>query len=320
VRWLPVFVSADATITGAAWQAEGVRLLLTPEYSFPRDYLVPLCGPDGNPARKMAWPTDIVAYERAVLSELRVPWVAGHQWVQSDELLIGRVGAGCWSGHSARSWTTSLAAVMQIPADQWDYLGRWRVTDGGGQYVRTARQVVVDLQDRIVRYVRSGSLLDEGAAFGRYREHLTKMGVDADGVGAAVDLMCVDPAGCSSAPVPQTPEEGGGGTVTPPGVLEEEGAEPPDAAADRHEYWVVYSAKRRHGKLHRWRNCWIQPEGVRDWEGGDVLEELVYHSLCKRCFKDHGPDLGDAVTPDPSSPRTSAESSSTEEATGAGAA
>ena len=65
MRWLPIFVSEGASLTGAAWQAEGVRLLLTPEYCFPRDYLVPLVGADGNPAPKMAWPTDIVAYERA---------------------------------------------------------------------------------------------------------------------------------------------------------------------------------------------------------------------------------------------------------------
>ena len=320
VRWLPIFVSAEASLTGAAWQAEGIAMLRTAEYCFPRDYLVPLVGTDGNPAPKMAWPTDIVAYERAVLAELRVPWIAGHQWAQSDELLIGRVGAGCWSGHSARSWTTSLAAVMQVPADQWDYLGRWRVTDGGGLYVRTARQVVVDLQNRIVRYVRSGAALDEGPAFQRYREHLSKMGVDDEAATAAVDIMCVNPAADTSAPIPGTPAESSGGMVTPPAVEEEDEALPPNAATDQHVYWVVYSAKRRHGRLHRWRNCWIQPEGVKDWEGSDSLDSLTYHTLCKRCFKDRGPDLGDAASAEPSSPRTSGESSSTEDPPAAGAA
>ena len=140
------------------------------------------------------------------------------------------------------------------------------------------------------------------------------MGVDPEGVTDAVDRICINPAASTSAPVPRTPSEVGDGTITPPGVLEEDEAKPPDAAVDRHTYWVVYSAKRRHGRLHRWRNCWIQPEGVRGWEGADSLEDLVYHTLCKRCFKDRGPDLGDAMSAEPSSPRTSAESSSTEDA------
>jgi hypothetical protein len=188
-----------------------------------------------------------------------------------------------------------------------------------GLYVRTARQVVVDLQDKIVRYVRAGSPLDEGMAYQRYREHLAKMGVDPDGITEAVDRMCINPAACTSAPVPGTPVVAGDGTITPP-VLDEVGAKPPDAAADKYTYWVVYSAKRRHGRLHRWRNCWIQPEGVRDWEGADRLEDLIYHTMCKRCFKDHGPDLGDAMSAAPSSPRTSSESSSTEDPPAAGAA
>ena len=61
---------------------------------------------------------------------------------------------------------------MQIPSEQWDYLGRWRVADVGGAYVRTARQVVVGIQCEIVKYVRGGGDLQETTAQERYRAHL----------------------------------------------------------------------------------------------------------------------------------------------------
>ena len=113
--------------------------------------------------------------------------------------------------------------------------------------------------------------------------------------------------------------DSGGGDVTPPSPPEEEEEMPVQEAApdiDVYQYWVVYTLKRRLGELHKWRGCWIQPEGVRDWDGGNSLENLVYDSMCKRCFRAAGPEgaaAGGSGEPEPSSPGTSSESSSSEE-------
>ena len=48
-----------------------------------------------------------------------------------------------------------MAAAIEIPSDSRDFLGRWNLRTQGDEYVRTARQVVTDIQVRVSNAIRA---------------------------------------------------------------------------------------------------------------------------------------------------------------------
>ena len=44
--------------------------------------------------------------------------------------------------------TVSLLAMMEVPRDQRDFVGRWSAASSSDEYLRTARQLVMRLQER----------------------------------------------------------------------------------------------------------------------------------------------------------------------------
>ena len=53
--------------------------------------------------------------------------------------------------HSERNWLVSVLTLLETPRDQRDFVGRWSVPSSSDDYVRTARLLVMKLQERAVR-------------------------------------------------------------------------------------------------------------------------------------------------------------------------
>ena len=62
-----------------------------------------------------------------------------------------------FSGHSARNFMTSVAAVLGFHRDQRAFLGRWAIgMTSSEEYVRTSRQVVFSIQKAVNRSLLEG--------------------------------------------------------------------------------------------------------------------------------------------------------------------
>ena len=85
--------------------------------------------------------------------------------------------------HSGRCWLPSMAALLGVGGSDLDYLGRWRPSTSK-TYVRTALQVVANIQTRVAEQVRreladgQAELLGEDAAYLELRKELLRRGRD----------------------------------------------------------------------------------------------------------------------------------------------
>ena len=117
--------------------------------------MVPKAGKDlDQPIGKIASPSDLAGYGKAVLHELRVSiCVMAKEWVEEEDLLIPPPGEQFWSEHSERNFTSGQAGVLGISQPEIDRLGRWKTkanTSGSDDYMRTGRQIVRKIQKKII--------------------------------------------------------------------------------------------------------------------------------------------------------------------------
>ena len=118
--------------------------------------MVPKVGTDLKAAiRKMATPDNLAAYGKAVLRDLRVPEFSKRGMRGSKEFLIPPPGEHFWTGHSERNFLSSHAALIGIPKNEIDRLGRWRTketTTGSEDYRRINKIVVRKIQRKVMTY------------------------------------------------------------------------------------------------------------------------------------------------------------------------
>jgi hypothetical protein len=148
-RWLPIFVDVHCSVTGKQWLRTGYNLWQQDGMMFNRDYFLPLPSEDYQGClRRMARYSDASAMGKALLMELRVPGTQELLIVCKELLLL-------YTEHSERNWATSLAALLKVPKERRDYLGRWHITSTVDEYVRTAPLVVREVQSVVALAARS---------------------------------------------------------------------------------------------------------------------------------------------------------------------
>ena len=137
VQVLPFFIAFNAFVDEAEWLRTGLALL-EQEFSFERDYLLPLPNADFSGARKArAVYSDAMGFSRQLLLGLE-------DFDQSA--LVPPLVAGYFTEHSDRGGLDSWCAALQVGKWRRDFLGRWAASGSADKYVRTALRVVESLQ------------------------------------------------------------------------------------------------------------------------------------------------------------------------------
>ena len=93
-----------------------------------------------DPIQRYASTERVASYVRLVFAALEQPFKPRFsKWkVRSDSPLLSESGVLFWSGHSMRHFIPSVAAAINIPKDQRDYVGRWHVNfHQSADYVHT---------------------------------------------------------------------------------------------------------------------------------------------------------------------------------------
>ena len=151
-----VHVFRTLSLTGEDWLRGGFEIWESEEFSFPRDYMVmePFANWD-KVKRKFVAPGDLSSLTGKLLSSLNVPRRSEFGWEAMQHVLLLPDGLEAFfSGHSARNFLTSVAAVIGFPRDERAFLGRWAMGMTSSQeYVRTSRQVVFKIQRAVNRVV-----------------------------------------------------------------------------------------------------------------------------------------------------------------------
>ena len=158
VKWLPIFVDRHASFTGKEWLEIGFSLWQQDGFSFERDYSVLRPSHDlGSCLQVCADYTALSAMSKTLLMSLRLPAWTSDGWVLCHHpLFIAHSACRAWGEHSERCWLTSVAALLEVVWEQRDYLGRWRAASSCDEYVRTAQQIVCNLQRKIVTSALAG--------------------------------------------------------------------------------------------------------------------------------------------------------------------
>lgn len=186
VRWLTVFISADAWII-KPWLRAGYDVATNICWA-ERDYLIPAPnreydGFDSRPASAV----ELSALFFRVLGMLApVRWNSLFGCFQgSGPPLLTDETLRFWSGHSLRNWLASASAVLGAAPDPRDFCGRW-AADASDEYTRTAREYVHQLHELVATRLKRGDRrYTEELLNLQIRTHLTNLRVSE----SAIDLQ-----------------------------------------------------------------------------------------------------------------------------------
>ena len=186
-----------------SWLASGYDIFW--EFGFARDYLLPVADASfGNVRAVMAKYADAAVYTQLLFSKLRVPVLDRLQqrWVLSAEPLLVPTSGRFWTEHSERNWTTSIAAVLEVPESDRRRLGRWRA-EASEDYVQTTKAIVHRIQRTAAARIRStmyrNDFLDEEELLAEFGLHLTARGHSKLVVEGQLDrLRAFDPSAASA--------------------------------------------------------------------------------------------------------------------------
>ena len=290
VRHLPFVVSGGAFVKHAGWLRQGFEILTSREFSFPRDYLVPAAEPCyGTVVRRMARYSDRAVYGRAVLMDM--PGQGSEELPAEGALLEHSVAASFWTEHSERNFLTTVAAAIGIEKSQRDYIGRWKPGEQSDDYVRSTRQIVTALQDRVAKSLREEpSAVDEEDLYDELSAHLLSGGVPAAEVPDAIDRLrptwAFEGDEEDTRPGARTPLAAS--PLAPAGpASDDEPVAPPTPG--REGYWMSITRNRQFRCLHRFGGCYFRPGvNVRCFELIKDVGEAVFDSRCLLCFEVDG--------------------------------
>ncbi|CAE7520545.1 unnamed protein product [Symbiodinium sp. CCMP2592] len=242
--------------------------------SFPCDYFLPLPNSDRSGVRQtMADYPQTVALTKSAWRMLR------------ESLRF-------WSEHSERNWLVSLLASLGVPREQRDFVGRWHAASSSDEYMRTARQIVLQLQKAAVRG------LAENAELCRAQEQKLLLTLTE----VATPLQPDNVAGApSDLPWPAIPEAD---AVAHPTADEEA------------PYYISVVGKRRFRRFQRKGGCGTVPGGLHEMIPLQHLRGAEYDFACKHCGRrGKAPDKAAELSEGSSSEGSSSCSSSSESAT-----
>ena len=153
------FVHRTTSLTGVDWLGIGFEIWSMDEFRFRRDYQVMEFSSDwSKPRRRFVSSERLVSMIRQVLSILKTPRHGAFHWTTvPNSLLLPDNLERHFSGHSARNFMTSIAAVLGFHRDQRAFLGRWAIgMTSSEEYVRTSRQIVFSIQKAVNRSLVEG--------------------------------------------------------------------------------------------------------------------------------------------------------------------
>jgi hypothetical protein len=154
-----VHICRTVSLTGEDWLRSGFNIWESEEFSFPRDYMVMEPTKDWTKVkRKFVTPSGLSSLISKLLSTLNCPRRSGLGWELMPHVLLLPDGLEeFFSGHSARNFLTSIAAVIGFSRDERAFLGRWSMgMTSSEEYVRTSRQVVFKIQRAVNRSLVEG--------------------------------------------------------------------------------------------------------------------------------------------------------------------
>ena len=157
-RLVRAYAHRLANFSGKDWMLTGYELWTQAPFSFARSYFVPLPAPGyEEPIHRMAQYSDAAALGRHVLRALKVPvWTDSVGWEEGHNLLVPGFASCLWSEHSERHWLPSMAAACGISKSRRDFVGRWSIGHGSQDYVLTARQAVLGVQEEVACWICQG--------------------------------------------------------------------------------------------------------------------------------------------------------------------
>ena len=111
-----------------------------------------------GPKKRFMTVENLSSYIKMLLGQLKVPRRTAAGWELVPTLLLLPDGLEShFSGHSARNFMTSVAAVLGYGRDARAYLGRWAMgMTSSEEYVRTSRQVVLGIQRGVNKAILEG--------------------------------------------------------------------------------------------------------------------------------------------------------------------
>ncbi|CAE8620642.1 unnamed protein product [Polarella glacialis] len=303
VRWLKGYVSSCAAITGNGWLETGLLIWLGVGFAFNRDYFLPEPNEDfsGCRAKPSDW-SSTSARSRALFRELRQVKFDGMCWDWDGNLplVLHPQALLFWTDHSERNVLTSVAALLNVPKSERDFLGRWS-PDGSDDYLRTSRQMVRTVQAQVAQgirdsFVAGGLDLEERLGDNGLFEYLRNRGVNED---AARD--CVQGFTVKRVAPPSDDDGFGPGQLGPmledvqPKVdaelkvnveLEVDESAQSDASNSLAPlYFVSFTKKRKFARLHLIAGCPLVPGvSVAAFEYLCAVDELPWNDYCKKCW------------------------------------
>ena len=149
---------------------------------------------------------DIVGLSKKLLRYLRQPVWAHCQWQSTSQpLLIAEAAFKFWTEHSERNWLNSLSAALSFPAEERNMVGRWGVSSSADDYLRTAQQVIVSLQEKLVVCLRGEDRWDlRHAGLEELKQHLQDHNVGTAIASRQCKLLSLDAAPSFGMPAPAT--------------------------------------------------------------------------------------------------------------------
>ena len=292
VRELPLFIPAEASISGAPWLSTGFAIFQ--KIGKPkRDFMLPRPEEslDGFTTR-MATDNDAATLSRLMFVELKVPkkmrdTEGNLVWTATEEPLMDPLLAAGWTNHSERATLTSLLAALGVDKARRDALGRWSPS-GSDDYVRTYKCIVKDLLGRFCQAVASGRafhLFDEEEAIAVVAKRLTDIiKVESVWVEPAIAMLTATERAITQDCAAQDPEPAPTEIASLPPLTD---IEDDDAEEESGKYIIVYTRGRAEARLHLAAGCWrARRLSFRDFEILDVDTPSpdLYNRVCKDCW------------------------------------
>ena len=291
VKEVPFYIARKISLSGHDWLKSGLDIWLG--YGCPdRDYFVFIAGANfWEPIQRYASTERVASYVRLVFAALEQPFKPRFsKWkVRSDSPLLSESGVLFWSGHSMRHFIPSVAAAINIPKDQRDYVGRWHVNfHQSADYVHTSRQIVVQVQERVNRALCEGGpaydeceLMEEFADYLKVRteDHepeliphkIFKTGTDGPTLGGIWPIL--DEI--------ETEEKKQSFSVDPDGTQ----AAASSDQLEKAPYFISVSRRSGFRRLHKTYCCGVMPWQCYKFEWVHEVSSGSADAHCKNCLR-----------------------------------
>ena len=288
VAEVPFFIGRCVGLSGRDWLRTGFDLWKGLG-QLDRTYLVFQSSEDfEEPIYKFAKPEVVGNYMRLIWRRLRVPFrKLGEQFwrPRAESELMGDETYLFWTGHSMRHVLPTIAAILGIPKEQRDYLGRWHIgLHQSADYIHTCRQIVHDIQQRVCDKLSGGKPgYDEEELFEELRAWLRRRGVEPD-PWVKLHLVMRTVNGCKVLnqrwPLLADITDGTDDAAPAPPVSNspQDGGESP--------FWISISRHSGHRRLHKRNGCWVTPGSCHRFAEVWKADPSVADSFCKLCYRE----------------------------------